>query len=98
MLTLLKFMTSICSGHFLLVSKVTRSSTPPSPHPKPSLCNENSLNNVFRRVGIIEWMKNTTPLKDFLKGDNEMTNNLRAGALHNEWLKKNYEKYTVMYK
>ena len=48
-------------------------------------------------------MKNTTPLKDFLKnaldGDNEMTNYLRACALHNEWLKKNYEeKYTVMYK
>ena len=54
------------------------------------------------RVGLIEWMKNTKPLKEFLKGameENEQETYQKATVWHVDWLKKKYEeKYQVMYK
>ena len=57
------------------------------------------------RVGLIEWMKNTKPLKDFLQDavtDDEKKHYFTAPKWHNEWLGKygrnQGEWYKNMYK
>ena len=57
------------------------------------------------RVGLIEWMKNTKPLKEFLQDaltEEERKRYLTASKWHNEWLgkygKSPGEWYRVMYR
>ena len=58
-----------------------------------------------RRVGLIDWMKNTKPLKDFLQDaltEDEKKHYLTASKWHNDWLGKygrnQGEWYKTMYK
>jgi DNA-dependent protein kinase catalytic subunit len=54
------------------------------------------------RVGMIEWVQNTKPLKDFVQSalsDEERKNYGRPAAMQGEWLQKKYSNnYKVMYK
>jgi DNA-dependent protein kinase catalytic subunit len=53
------------------------------------------------RVGMIEWVQNTKPLKDFVQSaldDNEMKNYTKPSAMQTDWLKKYTSNYKVMYK
>lgn len=54
------------------------------------------------RVGLIEWMKHTKPLKEFLKDamdKDEQAKYTSAMAKHNQWLDSKHEgNYRTMYK
>ena len=58
----------------------------------------------FLRVGIIEWMTNTKPMKDFLQDsleEDERKTYSKAPALQMEWLRTKYggdRNYKEMYK
>ncbi len=55
----------------------------------------------FHRVGLIEWMQHTKPLKEFVKDalkDEEMENYNKASKYQQDWLHKHADNYKVMYR
>jgi len=55
----------------------------------------------FVRVGLIEWMKHTKPLKDFVKdalGEEELNAYNRAATYQSKWLDKHESNYKTMYR